>query len=126
MQIVEQTLEDITGALTTLEAPWQDEHAVKVMGLIQNVPIQNAYTAEDVGALFEENFRAGFTAAQLFLGISKDEFPDRLGAILAGENRSQDLFIRARTFHRGSGRTRTSSRHGRRGELQTCMERHPD
>jgi hypothetical protein len=38
MQIVEQRLEDITGALTTLEAPWQDEHAVKVMAVIQNTP----------------------------------------------------------------------------------------
>jgi hypothetical protein len=82
MQIVEQKLEDITAALTTLEAPWQDEHAVKVMALIQNILIKDAYTDHDIGALFEGNFRAGFTAAQLFLGISKDEFQDRLGAIL--------------------------------------------
>jgi hypothetical protein len=34
MQIVEQRLEDITGSLTTLEAPWQDEHAVKVVALV--------------------------------------------------------------------------------------------
>ncbi|HZK82056.1 MAG TPA: hypothetical protein VFC46_13335 [Humisphaera sp.] len=82
MRIVEQKLEDITAALTTLEAPWQDEHAVKVMALVQNIPIENAYTDDDIGALFEGNFRAGFTATQLFLGISKDEFQDRLGAIL--------------------------------------------
>jgi hypothetical protein len=82
VQIVEQKLEDITAALTTLEAPWQDEHAVKVMALVQNIPIKDAYTDDDIGALFEGNFRAGFTAAQLFLGISNDEFQDRLGAIL--------------------------------------------
>jgi hypothetical protein len=82
MQIVEQKLEDITAALTTLEAPWQDEHAVKVMALVQNIPVKDAYTSDDIGGLFEGNFRAGFTAAQLFLGISKDEFEDRLGAIL--------------------------------------------
>lgn len=82
MQIVEQKLEDITAALTTLEAPWQDEHAVRVMALVQTIPVRPTYTDDDVAALFEGNFRAGFTAAQLFLGISKDEFQDRLGALL--------------------------------------------
>lgn len=84
MQIIEQRLEEITTALTTLEASWQDEHAVKVMALLQSVPVKETYTRHDMEALFEGkgNFRAGFTAAQLFLGISKDEFQDRLGAIV--------------------------------------------
>jgi hypothetical protein len=82
MQIVEQKLEEITGSLTTLEAPWQDEHAAKVMALVQEIPIKETYTDSDVAALFEKNFRVGFTVAQLFLGVSKDEFQDRLGAIL--------------------------------------------
>lgn len=86
MQIIEQKLEDITGALTTLEAPWQDEHAVKVIALIQKIPVKDAYTDNDLGMLFDESFRAGFTVAQLFLGISKDEFQDRLGAILGPSN----------------------------------------
>lgn len=92
MQIVEQKLEDITGSLTTLEAPWQDEHAVKVMALVQSVPVKAAYTSADIVALFDDDFRAGFTAAQLFLGVSKDEFQDRLGAILGRSN------IGARSF----------------------------
>ncbi len=33
-----------------------------------------------------EDFSAAFTAAQLFLGISKDEFQDRLGAVLGHAN----------------------------------------
>jgi len=82
MQIVEQKLEDITGALTTLETAWQDEHAAKVIARVQEVPVKDAYTDADVGALFEKDFRVGFTVAQLLLGISKDEFQDRLGAIL--------------------------------------------
>ncbi len=84
MQIVEQKLEDIAGSLTTLEAPWQDEHAARVIALIQSIPIKTDYDANDVGALFDKNFAAAFTAAYLFLGISKDEFQDRLSAVLPG------------------------------------------
>lgn len=86
MQIVEQQLEDITGALTTLEAAWQDDHAVKVISLIQTMTIKEEYGATDLARLFAENFRVGFTIAQLFLGISKDEFQDRLGTILGPKN----------------------------------------
>src|SRR4051812_6656675 len=86
MQIVEQTLGDITGALTTLEAPWQDEHAAKVIALIQSIPVKETYGVEDVGALFDGHFDEGFTAAYLFLGVSKDEFQDRLKQALPGQN----------------------------------------
>src|SRR3954464_13918371 len=96
MRIVEQKLEDITGALSTLEAPWQDEHAVKVMALVQNIPVKDVYTHKDMAALFEENFRAGFTIAQLFLGISKDEFQDRLGAIVGPGNVGKQYFAKNR------------------------------
>jgi hypothetical protein len=84
MQIVEQKLEEITASLTTLEAPWQDEHAAKVVALIQNIPVKPAYDSNDVGALFDQDFAAAFTASYLFLGVSKDEFQDRLSAILPG------------------------------------------
>lgn len=99
MQILNQKLEDITGALTTLEAPWQDEHAVKVMALVQNIPIKETYTDEDIAALFEGNFRRGFTVAQLFLGISKDEFQDRLGAIIGRENIGSKSFAKNRSAY---------------------------
>jgi hypothetical protein len=99
MQIVEQKLEDITASLTTLEAPWQDEHAVKVMTLVQNIQAKATYNDDDIFALFEGNFRAGFTAAQLFLGISKDEFQDRLGAILGpGKIGAKSLSSQRNTF----------------------------
>src|SRR4051812_30049687 len=99
MQIVEQKLEDITGSLTTLEAPWQDEHAVKVVALVQNIPQKEAYTSEDVATLFEGDFRTGFTVAQLFLGISKDEFQDRLGAIVGPGNIGAKFFAKDRAAY---------------------------
>ncbi len=82
MERIEQKMADITGALSTLDAPWQDEHAAKVIALVQEVPIVSAFTPSDVGKLFDGNFEVAFTASQLFLGISKDEFQDRLGEIL--------------------------------------------
>lgn len=99
MQIIEQKLEDLTGALTTLEAPWRDEHAVKVMALVQNIRVKDAYTDEDVAGLFEGDFRAGFTVVQLFLGISKDELQDRLGAILGPGNIGSKFFSRNRSAY---------------------------
>ena len=87
MQRVEQEVADITGALSTLEAAWQDEHATKVIALIQTFPFADrddirAVPTALIGRMFDEGFNEAFTAAQLFLGISKDEFQDRLGAIL--------------------------------------------
>ena len=38
MERVRQKIADITGALSTLEAPSQDEHAAKVIALIQTFP----------------------------------------------------------------------------------------
>jgi hypothetical protein len=104
LQIIEQRIEDITAALTTLEAPWQDEHAVKVMALLQSVPVKDAYTRDDIAALFEGkgNFRAGFTMAQLFLGVSKDEFQDRLGAIVGPGNIGAKYFAKQRDAYLGA------------------------
>ncbi|MBL8175215.1 MAG: hypothetical protein JNK48_11125 [Bryobacterales bacterium] len=66
MQILEQQIEDITRSLTTLEAPWQDEHAAKVIALIQGIPVKAAYANDDVAALFDQNFDAAFTASLPF------------------------------------------------------------
>jgi len=87
MERVDQKIADITGALSTLEALWQDEHATKVIALIQAFPFAGhdevaAVPTALIGRMFDEGFNEAFTAAQLFLGISKDEFQDRLGAIL--------------------------------------------
>jgi hypothetical protein len=82
MERVAQKIGDITGALSTLDAPWQDEHATKVIALVQEIPIARDFGPAEIGKLFDENFDAAFTVSQLFLGISKDEFQDRLGAIL--------------------------------------------
>jgi DpnII restriction endonuclease len=82
MQIIAQKIDDITSALSTLDAAWQDDHAAKVIALVQEIPIAADFSAEDIGKLFDTEFNAAFTASQLFLGISKDEFQDRLGGIL--------------------------------------------
>ena len=63
------------------------KHAVKVIALIQAFPFADHGGTATVppaliGKMFDEGFNEAFTAAQLFLGISKDEFQDRLGAIL--------------------------------------------
>ena len=84
---IDQKIADITGALSTLEAPWQDEHAAKVITLIQALPFAGhggvaSVPSARIGEMFDKGFNEAFTAAQLFLGISKDEFQDRLGAIL--------------------------------------------
>ena len=76
MQRVDQKIADITGALSTLEAPWQDEHAAKVIALIQTFPFADhdsttAVPIALIGRMFEERFNEAFTVAQLFLGISK-------------------------------------------------------
>ncbi len=99
MQIVEQKLEDIAGALSTLEAPWQDEHALEVMARLRSVPVKDEYTDEDVAALFDGNFRAGFTISQLFLGVSKDELQDRLGALLGPGNIGSKSFLGERSSY---------------------------
>ena len=87
MRRIDQKITDITGALSTLEAPWQDEHALKVIALIQTFPFADSggiitVSSNLIGTMFDKGFNEAFTAAQLFLGISKDEFQDRLGAIL--------------------------------------------
>ena len=96
MEIIEQKLSDLTGALTSIEAPWQDEHAIRVIALIQKTPVQTTYSNEDVAALFDSNFRVGFTVAQLFLGISKDELQDRLGGLVGPGNIGAKFFARDR------------------------------
>ncbi len=97
MPRVDQKIADITGALSTLEAPWQDEHAAKVIALIQTFPFVGqdniaAVPIDLIGRMFDKGFNEAFTAAQLFLGISKDEFQDRLGGILGPSK------IRAKSF----------------------------
>ena len=79
--------------------PWQDEHAVKVMARLQSVPVKEAYTREDMAALFENDFRTGFTVAQLFLGISKDELQDRFGAIVGPGNIGAKYLARNRAAY---------------------------
>lgn len=92
MQIVSQSIDDLTTSLSTLESAWQDEHATKVITLIQGIPIKTTFTLSDIGGLFDTDFHAAFTACQLFLGISKDEFQDRLGANLGPSNIGRKAF----------------------------------
>lgn len=125
MHIVERKLEEITAALTTLEAPWQDEHAARVMALVQSIPAKKAYSDEDAGKLFDENFDAAFTAAYLFLGISKDEFQDRLAQVLPGPNGVTRFKQRPGQVPRRAGQTRLTRRDDHSRKFRANVERHP-
>jgi len=61
MERVDQKIADITGALSTLEALWQDEHATKVIALIQAFPFAGhdevaAVPTALIGRMFDEGF----------------------------------------------------------------------
>jgi len=133
MERVQQKIADITGALSTLEAPWQDEHAAKVIALIQTFPFagRNNITAVPIaliGRMFDEGFSEAFTAAQLFLGISKDEFQDRLGAILGTGKIGAKSFKadRAAYLKALEDMELPEAMAGRRDQSKAGLERHPD
>ena len=79
MERVQQKIADITGALSTLEAPWQDEHAAKVIALIQTFPFagRNNITAVPIaliGRMFDEGFSEAFTARNFFSASPRTSF----------------------------------------------------
>jgi len=96
MKLVEQKLEEIIGALSTLETSWQDDHTSNVIACLKSIELKPEYGLNDIGSLFEPDFRTGFTIAQLFLGISKDELQDHLGALLGSVNIGAKSYIKNR------------------------------
>lgn len=74
MEFVAQTLDDILASLKPLTVEWKDETARRVIDRLENLPVKNAYTKEDVNTLLSKNFDDGILICRLFLGISKDQF----------------------------------------------------
>ncbi len=82
MKRYRQTLAEILSALSAIETSWMDEHSATVMRVIKSIPTKNAYTPDDLAALFSADFEAGMTAVRLLLGASKDEFAIVLRSVL--------------------------------------------
>ena len=79
-----QTLEELLGQLSPVDTSWRDDHANAVIAWLQALPKQERYTRAELVRLFDidnipddvkpkDHFAVGFTTAQLFLDMSKDE-----------------------------------------------------
>jgi len=74
MKRIRQSLEEIEASLSRVESTWMDEHAVSVIDMLKDLPVQKTYTAKDIRLILESNFKVGFTVIRLFIDQSKDEF----------------------------------------------------
>jgi hypothetical protein len=74
MEVIAQQLDDIVDSLRPLTVEWRDETACRVIDRLKTLPVQQAYTAEDVKVLLDGNFDDGLLLCRLFLGLSKDQF----------------------------------------------------
>jgi hypothetical protein len=81
MEIIAQKLDDIVDSLQPLTVEWKDDTAQRVIDRLKSFPVKNAYTAEDVKALLDENFDDGILIFRLFMGLSKDQFVSVLRGI---------------------------------------------
>lgn len=99
METLTQTVGGILGALTAIDVDWQDPVAISVVARLKSLPLKEAYSDEDILALFEDcktlaeltakDIDEGLLVARLFLGLSKDQFSaafaDALGSPPAGQ-----------------------------------------
>lgn len=74
MRVPDQSLDEILGALTELEANWEDTTSTRVVARLREIPIKGAYTESDLRELLDEDVEDGKLIVRLFLGQSKDEF----------------------------------------------------
>ena len=75
MRLRRQTLEEILEKLSPVETDWMDEHAERVIAVLEAFPKKDRYELADVAEhLLDRDFEAGTTAVRLFLALSKDEF----------------------------------------------------
>jgi len=81
MEVIAQKLEDIIASLRPLTIDWRDETACRVIERLHVLPIKEAYTAEDVRVLLDEDFKDGILICRLFLGLSDDSFTSVFGEI---------------------------------------------
>lgn len=94
MKPLRQSLDEILGSLTEMEAGWEDRTSQDVAAALLRLPAKPEYSVEDVQALLErEPFAIAMTVARLFLDQSRDRFdtvlPAALGPGGAGVKRMQ-------------------------------------
>lgn len=82
MKRYRQTVDELLGALSPIEASWRDEHSKAVILLLETIPQKLSYSPDDVAALLKGNFQAGLTVLRLILDLSKDEFTAALQTAL--------------------------------------------
>ncbi len=81
MEFIAQKLEDIVDSLRPLVVEWKDDTARRVIDHLTELTVREAYSAEDVRALLDQDFDDGILICRLFLGISKDQFVSVLRGI---------------------------------------------
>lgn len=74
MKRYRQTVDELLGALSPIQASWRDEHSEAVIRLLDAIPQKQSYGADDIAAILEGDFQAGLTVLRLILDLSKDEF----------------------------------------------------
>src|SRR5690554_4969058 len=94
-----QTLQEILDRLSPVETDWQDDFSRVVVQLLQGFPERDHYGAGDLHQFLEAaadagQFQEALTVFQLFLGLSKDEFRDRLRQVSDGRGTGVTAFRR--------------------------------
>lgn len=74
MKRQKQTFEELSQALSAVDANGLDEFGEHVVKFIGAFPIKDSYSDTDLKTLLSQDFQAAITTFQLFLGKSKDEF----------------------------------------------------
>lgn len=104
MTYLQQTIEEILGALSELHADWIDDEAAAAIAMIRGIPEKPSYSQADIQTLFDQNFKTAELVARSFLGLSKDSFNARLKDQLGGQGagktaykKSPQVFIDALT-----------------------------
>jgi hypothetical protein len=72
-----QELEKIIAALSPIESKWRDAYADQVIATLEALPEKEAYTREDLIALFERGFKPANTIMQLVLDFRKTSIARR-------------------------------------------------
>ena len=99
MKRQKQTFEQLSKALSAVDASALDEYSEKIIKFIGEIPEKASYSDSDIKALLDKDFKAAITTIQLFLGMSKDEFKVAVRAILLraalgsrSTNKTQEAF----------------------------------
>jgi hypothetical protein len=82
MERYRQTVEGLLAVLSEIETSWMDKHSAAVIEVINAMVVKDAYTREDIAAIFNADFGGAMTVVRLFLGLSRDEFEIALRSAL--------------------------------------------